>query len=224
MYRLQPLLFQPVPSEVGVPLTNLMQEVRAAYFPEIEGDIELRIEASTPLAYMAPHFMGRDAHLTAIHPVLNHPGTPLEVLRFIFKHELTHLVCPSRFIDGAWEHHPDEFWDHERAVGPEAPAAWAWINGNLGRCLHRTSGHLTVTAAWRRLRSTPRGPYTPSLPFKGERWERICPDAGAQLRLPASWVVRPFPLGRARPKPRGFGLLSAASQPRPLAPACAPAD
>jgi hypothetical protein len=199
MYRFQPLLFQPVPSLLGYSLSELAEEVRSVHFPEIEERVEVRFAAESPLASMTYNFMGRDKHLMRFHPVLNHPGTPVEVLRFIAKHELTHIVRRGCYIDGRYEAHPPEFWEHERALGPEYYAVWHWIYTNLGPGLRRgrLDGSVRVTKRWRNLRESPRTPYTPTLPFNGERWERVCPGVGSQLLLPPDWAVRPLPLTHA---------------------------
>lgn len=200
MNRLQPLLFQPVPSLLGYSLTGLVEEVRAAHFPSLADDeFEVRIAAERPLAYVQPDFMGPRRHLIGFHAVLNHPHTPQEVLRFICKHELLHLVVPPRTVNGIEQTHPLEFWRREAQVGPERWAVWTWIHRNLGRCLRHTDAGYTVTRRWRDLRDGPRTPYTPSLPFNGERWERICPGDGAQLRLPPDWPPRPLPAAAPRP-------------------------
>ena len=196
MYRYQPFLFQPVPSRLRFSLSELMEEVRAAYFPAIDGEVEVRFAAEQPLAYIWRHSMGRDRHMVVFHAVLNHPQTPIEVARFICKHELTHIVRPPRVIDGYYEQHPPEFWDMEYLVAPERWAAWAWINKNLRRCLRERDSGLSVVGEWRRMRDTVRSPYTPALPFGGERWAHACPGGGAQLRLPPDWPVRPLPACR----------------------------
>jgi hypothetical protein len=178
--------------------------------------------AEAPLAYIARAFMGRDRHLVVFHPVLNHRQTPVEVLRFLAKHELTHIVRPPRLIDGYGETHPPEFWEHEAEIGPERYAAWAWIYKNLGRCLRRGDQGIRVTGKWRAIRETARTPYMPSLPFNGERWERICPGGGAQLHLPPDWVRRPMPLrdaGPGRSEQRRLGV----SRTLPARPATIPA-
>ena len=195
MYRLQPLLFQPVPSLTGFSLTEMVEEVRSVHFPELEGDhVEVRFAAEHPLAYVATGFMGQRKHLVVFHPVLNHPQTPIEVLRFICKHELTHLVRPPRFVDGYYYAHPPEFWDHEAEIGPERFAVWAWIHHNLNGCAGNTVTGYRVRAKWRTFREAPRTPYTPELPFHGERWDRICPGGGSQMQLPPDWVARPLPM------------------------------
>lgn len=190
MYRLQPLLFQPVASEVGMPFSDIVEEVRAAYFPEVDYRVEVRIARSGPLAYISYGFMGPQRPLIVFHPVLNHRDTPLEVLRFIAKHELAHIVRPPR----AGMMHPPEFWELELAVGPEHYAAWHWLYANIGRSLRTYPTGLRVTPAWRQLRDVPRKPYTPHLPFDDKRFEHYCPEGGAQLRVPPEWVVRPLPL------------------------------
>lgn len=197
MYRLQPLLFQPVPSLLGYSVSELVEEVRSVHFPEIEERVEVRFAAESPLASMTYDFMGRGKHLMRFHPVLNNPSTPVEVLRFIAKHELTHVVRRGYYINRQYESHPPEFWDHERFVGPEYYAVWRWIEANLGRSLRHYPRGITVTKRWRQIRESSRTPYTPTLPFNGERWERVCPGDGSQLLLPPDWAVRPLPLSRA---------------------------
>ena len=207
MFRYQPLLFQPVPSLLGYSLSELVEETRAVHFPDIEDHIEVRFAAESPLAYIASAFMGRDRHLVVFHPVLNNPGTPIEVICFIAKHELTHLRCPPRVVDGWWEMHPPEFWEHEAEIGPERHAVWAWTQRALGKCLSHDEHGFRVSGRWRTMREMRRPPYTPSLPFNGERWERVCPEGGAQLHLPPDWVKRPMPIqdpvsGQSHHRPR----------------------
>ncbi|GAB4325226.1 MAG: hypothetical protein Kow0010_07650 [Dehalococcoidia bacterium] len=219
MIRYQPLLFQPVPSLLGYSLTVMLEEVRAAHFPELADDqFEVRFCAERPLAYVMRHFMGPGKHLVAFHAVLNHPQTPKEVLRFIGKHELLHLVVPPRLVDGTYESHPPEFWKHEAAIGPERWAVWAWIHTNFRKCVRHTSAGYAVSRTWRAIRETPRTPYTPSLPFNGERWERICPGEGAQLRLPPDWPARPLPFRHARDPEFGVGAPARALVLPPLPP------
>lgn len=218
MLRYQPLLFQPVPSLLGYSLTTMVEEIRAAHFPQLVGDqIEVRIAAEGPLAYVKSAFMGPGRHLVVFHPILNHPQTPLDVMRFISKHELTHLVIPPRLVGSIFESHPPEFWVAEAEMGPERFAVWAWIHQNLRKCARNTRRGYSVSRKWQSLREAPRTPYTPSLPFNGERWDRICPGDGAQLQLPPDWPARPLPLlqpGKTRHEARGRGpILSGAPQP-----------
>jgi hypothetical protein len=198
MYRYQPLLFQAVPSRLAYSLTKLLEEERAVRFWYMVDDFEVRFAAGRPLAYIDKEFMGWRKHLVVIHPVLNHPGTPATVLRFICKHELAHLARPGRVIDGAYEPHPPEFWEFEIALCPERDAAWAWIHKNFGRCLRRGIHGLEVTQRWRSLRDSPRTPFAPRLPFYGEEWDGVCPGDGAQLQLPPDWPPRPLPFGMER--------------------------
>ena len=193
MFARQPLLFQPVEPVTSFTFSEVVEEVRAVFFPEIEGPVEVRFAAESPLASMRVHFMGRDRHVVTFHPVLNHTETPREVVRFLAKHELLHIICRGRFINGWYESHPPEFWEAEHGLAPERYAAWAWIRANLGRCSRNNRSGLAVDRRWRRLREGHRAPYTPWLPFEGERFEQLCPEGGAQLRLPPEWTVRPLP-------------------------------
>ncbi len=188
--RYQPLLFEPARPAPYLPFEEIVAEMRAVHFPEIDGEIEVRLGTADPLAFVHVGFMHDAGHLIVFHPVLNHPGTPVEVVRFIAKHELTHIVSRGTHAGGEYDAHPPEFWAHERRVGPEHDAVWAWVRRNLGSCLRKGPDALSVTGRWRELRSGRREPYTPGLPFNGERWDRVCPGNGAQLALPASWRGR----------------------------------
>ena len=189
MQRYQPLLFQPVPSELGYELADLVEETRAAFFPSIETRFEVRIARVTgsPLACIHFGLMGRGEHVIVFHPILNHPETPREVILLIAKHELTHALMPDH-------DHDDEFWFHEASVAPERYAAWRWIHENLRPALRRDRGRIRIHRSWRRMLPDHRKPYTPHLPFEGDPFERLCPEGGAQLRIPPNWALRPVTL------------------------------
>jgi hypothetical protein len=120
----QPLLFQPFERQAPFSFAEVVDETRAAWFPELEGEVETRVAALPSLASVWFHRMGFERHVVVFHPVLNRPDMPVEVVRFIAKHELTHLRVPAAG-------HPPEFWEAELAAGPERFAVWAWLNRNL---------------------------------------------------------------------------------------------
>ncbi len=124
--------------------------------------------------------------------MLNRPGTPIELVRFIAKHELTHIIRPPRW-DGNWYlDHPPEFWQLEFQVAPERFACWAWTHRHLSRCLRDGRDGLSVLRTWRRrMAGIAPGPYIPHLPFDDVPWDVLCPEGGAQLRLPPVWAWRP---------------------------------
>ena len=181
----QPYLFQPVKTLTPYSFTEVMEEVRSTFFPEIEQPVEVRIVANGPLAFISPHHMGRDRHMVAFHPILNHPDTPIEIVRLIAKHELAHTRVPSGL-------HTSEFWEIEFAIGPERYAVWHWINESLRGATRNGSG-FRVFKTWRRHFKGPRAPYTPHLPLDPERYEGICPGDG-QMMLPPDWVRKPLPM------------------------------
>ncbi len=189
----QPLLFQPVESRTGFSFQAVVDEARAVWFREIDDDIEVRITAAGPLAFICPHLMGLDRHVIAFHPVLNRPGTPIEVVRFLAKHELTHITNPPRAIGAWWSDHPPDFWEREYAVAPERFACWAWVLRELGRCIRHEQRGVGVVRTWRRrMAGREPGPYIPHLPFDDTPWHVLCPEGGAQLRLPPEWAWRPM--------------------------------
>lgn len=183
--RRQPYLFQPVEALTPFLFSDVVDEVRSLFFPEIERRVEVRIAAEGPLAFICLQFYGVDEHMVAFHPILNHPGTPVEVVRFVAKHELTHIVRPG-------PGHPADFWEHEYAIAPERFAAWHWIRTNFGAAT-REGASYRVVSSWRRRMAERRSPYTPHLPLDPEQYEHICPGDG-QLMLPPQWAARPLPI------------------------------
>lgn len=51
--------------------------------------------------------------------LLNHPQTPLDVFKFIFTHELVHVIVPHEKIDGKVVAHPPKFCDLMKERSPE---------------------------------------------------------------------------------------------------------
>ena len=201
MYRFQPLLFQPVENRAAFSFSDIVEQERAVTFPAISERVEVRFAAEGALASIRSHFMGRDRHLVVFHPVLNHPETPETVIRFIARHELTHIICPPRLVLGEWEQHPPEFWEHEYSVAPERFACWHWIYENLRGVQRQTRKRFRVTRSWHSIDSRPRTPYTPHLPLDAQRWEHTCPEDGLlhgpQLLLPPDWAPGPLPAAMA---------------------------
>ena len=188
--RRQPYLFQPVEALTPYAFSDVVDEVRSVFFPEIERRVEVRIAAEGPLAFICYHFYGWDEHMVAFHPILNDPRTPVEVVRFLAKHELTHIVRPG-------PGHPREFWEHEYAIAPERFAAWHWIRENLSPATRSSTTAFQVLKTWRRRAPRERNPYTPHLPLDADLFDDICPGDG-QLMLPPHWAARPLPLASCR--------------------------
>jgi hypothetical protein len=182
------LLFQPVETAAPFSFSAVVEEARAVWFPEIDCEVEVRFLALGPLASVWYHRIGWERHVIVFHPILNRPDTPIEVVRFIAKHELTHLVVRD------YPGHSERFWQHELAVGPERFAVWAWLHSNLSGPLRETRWGLRVLRTWRaRVRSS-FAPYTPHLPFHDVPWTVLCPEGGAQLRFHPVWSRGPAPL------------------------------
>jgi hypothetical protein len=192
--RRQPLLFQPVETVAPFRFSAVVEEARATWFPDLDCEVEVRIAALGPLASVWYHRMGWERHVIVFHPILNRPDTPIEVVRFIAKHELTHLLVRDD------EDHSQRFWRHELRVGPERFAAWAWVHANLGGTLRGTRRGLRVLRTWRARARPAFGPYTPHLPFDDLPWKVLCPDGGAQLRFHPVWSRGPAPLDLPGPR------------------------
>ena len=183
----QPLLLQPFERRTPFSFAGVLDETRAAWFPGLDGEIETRVAALSSLASVWYHRMGFQRHIVVFHPVLNRPDTPIEVVRFIAKHELVHLHLPG----GG---HSPGFWEKELEVGPERFAVWSWLHQNLYPPVRATRWGTTVLRDWRRLALRQVAPYTPHLPFDDVPWRVLCPEGGAQLRFPPLWAVSPQPL------------------------------
>jgi hypothetical protein len=88
-----------------------------------------------------------------IHSVLNRPDVPIEVIEFIFVHELIHLIVPPREIEGRLKIHPPEFWDMEREMADDRMLVWSWIILNLSRLYRKDEERetLIVKRSWKRI-------------------------------------------------------------------------
>ena len=67
-----------------------------------------------------------------IHEILNHPNTPVNIISFIIKHELLHLLIDGREINGKYTSHPPEFLETELKISPEYNLMYSWILLNIG--------------------------------------------------------------------------------------------
>lgn len=183
----QPLLFQPYERATPYSFSRVVDEVRAVWFPELEVDLEVRIDPYGPLACLWYHRMGLDRHIVCFHPILNRPGVPEEVVRFVAKHELTHIVVPD-------PGHSIAFWEKEREIGPERQAVLQWSRSNLGRAFVTNQYLLRVRKDW--MARLPREPipYMPHLALFDEPFERLCPGGGAQLQFEPTWSPGPAPM------------------------------
>ncbi|MBK9610096.1 hypothetical protein [Candidatus Amarobacter glycogenicus] len=187
----QPLLFQPVEAATPFSFARIVDETRAVWFPGMGVDIEVRFAVTSALASIWFHRMGRDNHVIVFHPILNRPDMPIEVVRFIAKHELTHVLHPA-------PGHPPCFWEDEPRVGPERFAVWSWLHTNFASPIRRTRWGTSVLRDWRD-RTPPRlTPYTPHLAFDDLPWRVLCPEGGAQLRFLPEWAPAPAPLASIR--------------------------
>ena len=88
--------------------------------------------------------------VVALHAVLNHVDTPERVVGFILRHELLHMIIPSREVDGRNSAHPPEFWNVESGF-PDRRMVWSWLLLVLGCCLRRDKSKecMFVTRKWK---------------------------------------------------------------------------
>lgn len=130
------------------PVRGLLAEIQLAHFADEPRTINVWFIARGSLASVA--YDDQAAHVY-MHQVLNHPGTPAEVFRLVFCHELLHLRIEPAEIDGQRVQHPPAFWQAERQLCPQRTAAWCWIWHNLGDCLRQRPKlqRIDVLPSWR---------------------------------------------------------------------------
>jgi hypothetical protein len=116
------------------PIADLLHEVRMAYFPHLNRQIDYYAVNRGPLACIT--ILEHRATIF-FHQILNHGDTPADVVRFICKHELLHLQISTAEVNGRKTAHPPEFWEAEKRIAPERGLAWNWIWVNLGLCIKR---------------------------------------------------------------------------------------
>jgi hypothetical protein len=111
---------------------ELFLEVRNS-FPNLDDyRIDVSIQEQKPLACI--HVDRGCAHIQ-LHSVLNHPETPRDVLAYILKHELLHIVIPPKEIENQWKPHPPEFWESLRLIEPNSVLLTAWLHVSFEECL-----------------------------------------------------------------------------------------
>ncbi len=62
-----------------------------------------------------------------LHRLLNHRDTPREIIKFIFLHELIHIIIPPELAGGTMIMHPVKFWEEEKWMIPERNLYWGWL-------------------------------------------------------------------------------------------------
>ncbi len=115
-------------------LDDCLSKVQRAFFPNLAEDVSVGFVEQPNLACIMPQPLSAMIYL---HLLLNCVHTPRQVVEFIFKHELLHLVIPPREIDGRMTSHPPEFWEAEHAICPEGKLVWCWLMLLFGSVLHR---------------------------------------------------------------------------------------
>jgi hypothetical protein len=138
----------------GFSLPALLATVRGDFPSLADWHIEVWIHEQPTLAFIRPD------HLRAViclHSVLNHSGTPEQVIAGILRHELLHLLHRPREIEAKMVLHPPEFWTAERRFA-DTGMSWAWINLALGSCLRRDVKRecTYVTRKWKTRMNGPR--------------------------------------------------------------------
>ena len=146
--RIRQARLQPSLQFTAVHPDAIVEEVRQLLFPGLTTNLAWCFVDQGPLACIEAI-----SGTIYVHNVLNHADSPTEVLRFIAKHELLHLIVRPALVAGHMKDHPPEFWRQERAIAPEGSEMWAWLWLNLGSCLwpRPRLGRVDVRPNWRKI-------------------------------------------------------------------------
>jgi hypothetical protein len=128
-------------------LPALLARVRGD-FPELQSmRVTVWVRVQPPLASV---YRDDDEIVIELHAVLNHAKTPEQVIGFILRHELLHMIIPGREVQGRLLRHPPEFWIAERQFPDRIPVL-NWLHVSLGSCLRRDKKQdgFFVTRKWR---------------------------------------------------------------------------
>ena len=108
-------------------------------------DVSVWIIKRATLAFIN---LSGDQPKIVLHPLLNHPDTPLEVVRFILVHELIHIIVPSIKIDGKLIIHSEDFWSMEKALVPERTLYWSWMYFHFYDLFKKENEAIRVMKKW----------------------------------------------------------------------------
>ncbi len=136
-------------------ITDVLQEVRACHFRELEKTVDIYAVNRGSLACIVSSETTATIYL---HQIVNHNDTPAQVISLLCKHELLHLQIGAAEVNGKKTVHPPEFWEAEKRIAPERSVAWGWIWISLGLCLKRRPKleRIDVLPSWREVWNRPK--------------------------------------------------------------------
>jgi hypothetical protein len=129
-------------------LPCLLNEVRGE-FPELLSrrvTVWLRIQPTLATVHLDDNEV-----VINLHAVLNHAQTPEQVIGFILRHEMLHMIIPPRRVEGVVLSHPPEFWAAERDF-PDRVPVWNWLTVSLGPCMRtdKKQQRTLITREWKK--------------------------------------------------------------------------
>ena len=127
---------------------ELVSSVKNQFFSNINHNVSISFFEQKTLACIE---YNSTSAIIKMHSILNHKGTPKEVILFIIKHELLHLLIPPREIKKRLVYHPPEFFEHGRSIFPEYSLIWNWLYFHFPFCLivHKRKEQTIVTREWK---------------------------------------------------------------------------
>lgn len=138
---------QPEFRVVAFDMDALLGEMRALVIPDDPRPVKVFFLVQPTLACI--EIMDDRAHIK-IHAALNHRRTPVEVMRYVLKHELLHMKIRPELIDGKEIGHPPAFWEAEEALVPERRVGGAWLGAAFYPCLkiEKKKERIIVKRCW----------------------------------------------------------------------------
>lgn len=133
-----------------LPLRELVEEIRAHHLPQLAGPVRVQFAVQERLVEADP----LDPPLLSFHPVLDHAQTPVELFGALAKRALWPLAAVAARARGRSLPLP------LAAICPEEGFADAWIERNLGDCVHAAAfdEEPEVRRGWQRRWLAPREP------------------------------------------------------------------
>lgn len=125
--RLYPRHTLPFSSKVEVPfvsynINDMIKEYQSML--NIDNSIKVSINFRQMPTLASIHTENKDI---MIHTILNNSETPQDVIAYIIKHELLHLIISPRMIDGKMTSHPPEFYEEQTKISPEGDEIFFWL-------------------------------------------------------------------------------------------------
>ncbi|TXT49281.1 MAG: hypothetical protein FD137_744 [Spirochaetes bacterium] len=103
---------------------EVLEEAKGKFTDKVFNPVDVFIIKQATLACIQ---MDGTRQAISLHRLLNHCETPREIIKFIFIHELIHIIIPSELNGGKIVMHTVKFWEEEKRIIPERNLYWGWM-------------------------------------------------------------------------------------------------